>query len=228
ATERMTRSLKKGPDGKCSTTDRGPSPQKPRTPPTRKIAGKGLTRIVEGLKVLEREEFGDDYEALLQAEEDAEQHGSDNDEGSLDGPGEGRQRAWKKRGQKRTTRRVNMQPSRAKPKSENEPPSTEHASNNLAHAKHGHAQPDIYEDETATPRKETDRERNRGDKEQMAEESAQIDEEATSPLPSTTQHPQQGATGARKGRPVKAEAHVNYRALKIQRKAPGRGRFRRR
>lgn len=230
AFEKTTKSLRPGIDVKHSSKSLGLSPQKPRTPPTRKIAGKGLTRIVEDLKVLEEEEFNDDYEALLEAEGTADFYGADGDEGVVEESGEGKQRVWKKKGQKRTTRRVHMQPSRAKPKHEVGPPNAAHGpSSSSSHTKHGDAQP-IYEDETATPQKKvTSGREGRSLRHDAREMGEIIEEDPTSPTPTERQHTQGGEmAGARKGRPVKASAHVNYRALKIQRKGPGRGRFRRR
>ncbi|KAI5290035.1 DNA replication regulator sld2, partial [Ascosphaera aggregata] len=139
---------------KHRATNAHASPKKACTPPTRKLAGNGLTRIVEELKALEEECFNDDLEAEMEART---RSGSKSADGHTPAePGEERQRIWKKKGQKRTTRRVNMKPSRAKPKTMIEPHVTEQE--DATHDRTGHREfaPDIYEDETARPRKFAD------------------------------------------------------------------------
>ncbi|KAK2759841.1 DNA replication regulator sld2 [Arachnomyces sp. PD_36] len=103
-----------------------------------KFMGKGLSALVQGLRDMEDERMDDDLAVLHEIE--AEQMGNINNKVSVkdsqvldnnddEEPPEGTvaiedqvpqqpRKQWKKKGQKRTTRRVNMKPNRAKPRPE--------------------------------------------------------------------------------------------------------------
>ncbi|KAI5292451.1 hypothetical protein KEM52_006348 [Ascosphaera acerosa] len=162
------------------------------------------------------------------------------------GDAAGGQRVWKKKGQKRTTRRVMIRPSRAKPKveSQGQGPAGQDGGDDGDDGDGGEAgrhgapeSPLIYEDETATmPRAAGDQPEVQGDsdsaRDDHSESAAASSDERGPPSRSRAGSSAAAPTApARKaGRPVKASAHANYRALKIQRgtRGGGRGRFRRR
>ncbi|KAK2802532.1 hypothetical protein FQN50_007338 [Emmonsiellopsis sp. PD_5] len=94
-----------------------------------KLVGKGLSAIVQGLRDIREEKLDEDLDILREIEaEQAGQHDNVviNDSqapgdlaavGDADGTVESpAKRQWKKKGQKRTTRRVIMRPTRTKPK----------------------------------------------------------------------------------------------------------------
>lgn len=87
------------------------SPVAVRKPPI--FIGKGLTALVQGLRDMEEEENWEDLEALREVEERAAR--SENtvevgDSQALGNEAGKPNRIWKKKGQKRTTRRVKMKP----------------------------------------------------------------------------------------------------------------------
>jgi len=90
-------------------TTGGLSPIAARKPP--QFVGKGLSALVQGLRDMEEERMEDDMDVLREME--AEQNVMDNNkvdvEDSQAGDGAG-QKPYKKKGQKRTTRRVRMKP----------------------------------------------------------------------------------------------------------------------
>ncbi|KAN0078679.1 DNA replication/checkpoint protein [Elaphomyces granulatus] len=84
-----------------------------RKPPI--FIGKGLTALVQGLRDMEEEQNLDDLEALREVEAERAAKASENtievgDSQALENEGEKQNRTWKKKGQKRTTRRVKMKP----------------------------------------------------------------------------------------------------------------------
>lgn len=86
----------------------GLSPIAARKPP--QFVGKGLSALVQGLRDMEEERMEDDMDVLRELE--AEQDAMDNPEVDVQGSqagGAGR-KPYKKKGQKRTTRRVRMKP----------------------------------------------------------------------------------------------------------------------
>ncbi|OJJ48668.1 hypothetical protein ASPZODRAFT_50108, partial [Penicilliopsis zonata CBS 506.65] len=91
----------------------GMSPIAVRKPPV--FVGKGLSALVQGLRDMEEERLDEDWEILkeIEAENAAanEAQVADSQAGVANGP----TRVWKKRGQKRTTRRVKMKPVITKP-----------------------------------------------------------------------------------------------------------------
>jgi hypothetical protein len=85
---------------------------------------KPLSQIAAEMRRREDERHDDDLDALREMEnEDTDVMAGDNQPTEIpaagDGVGGGTQRVWKKKGQKRTTRRVIMRPSRVKARDEN-------------------------------------------------------------------------------------------------------------
>jgi hypothetical protein len=132
---RRTNPLRLGGLKNINETADSTSPIAVRMPP--KLVGKGLSTLVKGLRDMEDEKLDDDLDVLRELE--SEQMGNANNNvavgdsqvpgnygedfpreiGVADGqdPPQPRKQ-WKKKGQKRTTRRVNMKPVRSKPKPE--------------------------------------------------------------------------------------------------------------
>ncbi|KAJ5769242.1 hypothetical protein N7520_003801 [Penicillium odoratum] len=96
------------------TTNEGPglSPIASRKP--RQFAGRGLSHLVKGLREMEEERMEDEWDMLREIE--AEQEGFHFEVPEVKGPVTEKQQPYKKKGQKRTTRRVNIRPSISKPK----------------------------------------------------------------------------------------------------------------
>ena len=117
------------------------SPVYVRSPPPGKPAGKGLRALVEGLRGMEDEAWGDEEDVLREREMEggesqgragavlvgdsqvgerklgADGEGGSEEEEDLAGGKEGQggaKKAWRKKGQKRTTRRVTMKPNVAR------------------------------------------------------------------------------------------------------------------
>lgn len=119
----------------------GLSPIASRKP--QRFASKGLSHLVQGLRDMEEDRMDDDWDVMRQMEEEAEAEEASRIQVE-DSQGPNTNRKYKKKGQKRTTRRVVMRPvvRQAKPKpnaeynvqdsdSEGEPatvPETQHAS----------------------------------------------------------------------------------------------------
>ena len=84
-----------------------------------KFAGRGLSALVKGLREMEKERTQDDWDVLneIEAEQQQDQAGNvqvcDSQTAVNASPP---RRSWKKKGQKRTTRRVKMKPVVSKPK----------------------------------------------------------------------------------------------------------------
>ncbi|KAJ5623227.1 hypothetical protein N7490_011832 [Penicillium lividum] len=98
----------------ATTTNEGPglSPIASRKP--RQFAGRGLSHLVKGLRDMEEERMEDEWDMLREIE--AEQEGFHFEVPEVKGPVTEKQQPYKKKGQKRTTRRVNIRPSISKPK----------------------------------------------------------------------------------------------------------------
>ncbi|KAJ5111240.1 hypothetical protein N7532_001775 [Penicillium argentinense] len=94
----------------------GLSPMKSRQPG--RFHGKGLSTIVQSLRDMEEERMDDDWDVMREMEAEEEGFGYPIPE-SQPAPEEG-QRPYKKKGQKRTTRRVIMRPVTRQPKSRQE------------------------------------------------------------------------------------------------------------
>ena len=97
------------------TSTAGLSPIAARKPP--QFVGKGLSALVQGLRDMEEEKLDDDMDVLRELE--AEQEAGTNQNQDVDGvdvadsqnqTGNAGRRPYKKKGQKRTTRRVHMKP----------------------------------------------------------------------------------------------------------------------
>ncbi|KAJ5930291.1 hypothetical protein N7466_005784 [Penicillium verhagenii] len=101
----------------------GLSPIASRKPP--QLAGRGLSHLVQGLRAMEderlameEEQLEDEWEMLREIE--AEQEGFHFEVPESQGPVAEKQQPYKKKGQKRTTRRVNMRPTISKSKPQEE------------------------------------------------------------------------------------------------------------
>ncbi|PKY08294.1 hypothetical protein P168DRAFT_246742 [Aspergillus campestris IBT 28561] len=91
------------------------------------FVGKGLSALVQGLRDMEEERMQDDMDVLdeIEAEQYAAMMGEEEAAGVTDSqanPTEPFRRPYKKKGQKRTTRRVNMRPVLSKPKTKSSSP----------------------------------------------------------------------------------------------------------
>ncbi|KAJ5161080.1 hypothetical protein N7492_006472 [Penicillium capsulatum] len=84
----------------------------------RQFAGRGLSHIVQGLRAMEEERMDDDWDVLREIEEEQEAASFQVPESQ---PAQGISRPYKKKGQKRTTRRVNMRPVAPRPKPKPDP-----------------------------------------------------------------------------------------------------------
>jgi hypothetical protein len=96
-----------GPDGS------GHSPITSRKP--QKFASKGLSHLVQGLRDMEDDRMDDDWDVMREMEEEAEAEEASKVQVD-DSQGPGNTRKYKKKGQKRTTRRVIMRPVVHQPK----------------------------------------------------------------------------------------------------------------
>lgn len=101
------------------------SPMAVRMP--QKLFGKGLSDLVQGLRDIEDEKLDDDLDVLRELEMEQMNNSNDAVVGDSQNSGIGDDgvgdlqhpiKQWKKKGQKRTTRRVNIKPTRSKPKPE--------------------------------------------------------------------------------------------------------------
>lgn len=95
------------------------------------FVGKGLSALVQGLRDMEEERMQDDMDVLneIEAEQEASMMREEEAAGVTDsqaGPTEPARRPYKKKGQKRTTRRVNMRPVISKPKIKSSSPVSDH------------------------------------------------------------------------------------------------------
>lgn len=90
----------------------GLSPIAPRKP--LQFAGRGLSHLVKGLRAMEAEREDDEWDVLREIE--AEQEAAEIEVPDSQYPAEQPKRPYKKKGQKRTTRRVIMRPVAPRPK----------------------------------------------------------------------------------------------------------------
>lgn len=95
-----------------NTDGSGLSPIKSRQPGI--FHGKGLSTIVQGLRAMEEEQMDDDWDIMREME--AEEEGLSYPIPTIQDNPESTERPYKKKGQKRTTRRVNMRPVIRQPK----------------------------------------------------------------------------------------------------------------
>lgn len=104
-----------------STNDgAGLSPIASRKPP--QYAGRGLSHLVQGLRAMEEERLEDEWDMLREIEAEQEMMDFEDPE---DQPVEENAKPYKKKGQKRTTRRVIMRPVIPKPKAKTQDPGPE-------------------------------------------------------------------------------------------------------
>ncbi|GIC86841.1 protein sld2 [Aspergillus udagawae] len=96
-----------------SANPNGLSPIAVRKPP--QFVGKGLSALVQGLRDMEEERLEDELDVLREIE--AEQAALNVEVADSQAPAENIGRPWRKKGQKRTTRRVRMKPVISKPTS---------------------------------------------------------------------------------------------------------------
>lgn len=94
----------------------GLSPIASRKP--RQFAGRGLSHIVQGLRAMEEERMDDDWDVMREIEEEQEAASFQIPESQ---PAQENSRPYKKKGQKRTTRKVNMRPVVPRPKPRPDP-----------------------------------------------------------------------------------------------------------
>ncbi|KAJ5124332.1 uncharacterized protein N7515_008157 [Penicillium bovifimosum] len=106
------------PASSANPDDPGFSPVASRK--VQKFASKGLSHLVQGLRDMEEERMEDDWEVMREMEEAAEAEEAARNPVEED-QGADKNRKYKKKGQKRTTRRVVMRPVFHKPKPESNP-----------------------------------------------------------------------------------------------------------
>ncbi|KAJ5970763.1 uncharacterized protein N7479_000681 [Penicillium vulpinum] len=87
-----------------------------------RFASKGLTHLVQGLRDMEEDRMEDDWDVMREMEEEAEAQEAANIQVE-DSQGPDKNRKYKKKGQKRTTRRVTMRPVIHQPKPKSNPAS---------------------------------------------------------------------------------------------------------
>ncbi|RAK95090.1 protein sld2 [Aspergillus ibericus CBS 121593] len=215
------------------------------------FVGKGLSALVQGLRDMEEEQMQDDMDVLHEIE--AEQAAL-NDVGDSQAPDEP---SWifKKKGQKRTTRKVRMKPVVSKPKPEPELPGSDNEEEDLdeeqtvvpetqhlapeaeAHdideveSLHTMSEPDFDSDpdydESKPARSKSFSERM---KEAIAADKPQEERQEKSPQPKPKEQEKEQEKKPR-ARKVNPAAHANYRSLKLcnkNTKARGGRRFGRR
>lgn len=262
-------------------TDAARSPTKVRRSPNKKLFGKRLSMLVKELRDMEDQKHDDDLDLLRDLEDGNEQEaGGDaanndptqedggDDEAGPEQPSPPPQQARKKKGAKRTTRRVNIKPVRAKPKKREATPEWEvydeegeqekqenHGSANedelasvaitvpkgrapksksapksqsaataavaaSADARDGGAAPSASEYEDI-PDDDDDDDDGDGNNEANGDGGGG-GAPKTSKAKSTARGTKKGksAKQAKQPRKINAEAHANYRSLKIQRKKP--------
>ncbi|KAI9925647.1 hypothetical protein ASPWEDRAFT_52264 [Aspergillus wentii DTO 134E9] len=209
------------------------------------FVGKGLSAIVQGLRDMEEERLEDDLDALREMEAEAE--GMNVDVADSQPPENNTGRPYKKKGQKRTTRRVRMKPVLSKPKPE--PRLGEQDSDDGGDDEEPAAIPDTQlpniaeEDEGGHDTDEAslhtmsepdiDSDPDYGDEkpksfsEKMKEAisvsgKGSQERQEKAPPPATKKEETKKAPG--RPRKVNPEAHANYRSLKIRsRGSRGRG-----
>ncbi|PYI07569.1 hypothetical protein BO78DRAFT_417688 [Aspergillus sclerotiicarbonarius CBS 121057] len=211
------------------------------------FVGKGLSALVQGLRDMEEEQMQDDMDVLHEIE--AEQAAM-NDVGDSQAPDEP-WRTFKKKGQKRTTRKVRMKPVVSKPKPEPQLPGSDGEGDDLdeeqtvvpetqhpapetkthdmdeVESLHTMSEPDFDSDpdydESKPTRSKSFSERM---KEAIAADKPQEERQEKAPQPKAKE--QEKKPRARKVNPA---AHANYRSLKLRNKntkGRGGGRFGRR
>lgn len=213
-----------------------------------KAAGRGLSALVKGLRDMEDEQFDEEMDVLREMEgggapsvkvakpkilvNDSQAPdmllgpdggGGSEDSDDFENDGNGRDgkpsKVWKKKGQKRTTRRVLMKPVTAKWKPEPE----------------WKGERNEEDEEAVVEETQVTRQKQKGDQDEYEEDEVHIDDEVEEPKE------QKGEAGeksegkkeglATKIKKISATAHANFRALKIknkQSKGKRGGRFGRR
>ncbi|KAJ5115049.1 hypothetical protein NUU61_000808 [Penicillium alfredii] len=137
----------------------GLSPMVSRKP--QQFAGKGLSHLVQGLRAMEEEQLDDDWDVLREIEADQEEANIEVADSQV--PIDEVRRPYKKKGQKRTTRKVTMRPvaPRAKPRpnpaaaTHDADPESDDELAAVPETQHLGASPNTYED--------NDQEENEGD-----------------------------------------------------------------
>ncbi|BDD62442.1 hypothetical protein MAP00_007409 [Monascus purpureus] len=92
----------------------GLSPTAVRKPPS--FVGKGLSALVQGLREMEEEHMEEEWNVMKEIEAEQKQQQQEEAENVQVTDSQAPERPWKKKGQKRTTRRVIMRPVLSKPK----------------------------------------------------------------------------------------------------------------
>lgn len=233
------------PDGSANE----PDPITVRMP--QKFVGKGLSQLVQGLRDMEDEKLDEDFDTLNEIE--AEQQ---NNQAATQRPDDPEvtatptKRTWKKRGQKRTTRRVTMRPLRSKPRPEPEWKVLDDVSEDESAAV-----PETQVFSASNTQNQESGSKGAGDENASEQEQeqglvvAEDDSEFDPGSPCENQTKEYSANSImaivvnnkgddkasaikdqapekKQARKIKPEAHANYRALRIRNKGTrGRGRF---
>lgn len=226
----------------------GLSPIAVRKPP--QFVGKGLSALVQGLRDMEEERMEDDMDVLREIE--AEQAAMNVEVTDSQAQESNAGPVFKKKGQKRTTRRVRMRPvvTKSKPEpqmagsdedTENDAanesgdelaavPETQHANASNAHdsddaaSLHTMSEPDLdSDDDYEEPSRPLARSKSFTEK---MKEAIGVNKLPSKNSPEKPSQPQVKETEKKQPRPrkVNPEAHANYRSLKIRnRGSKGRG-----
>lgn len=240
--------LRRSNFGRYGGTVGGFSPTAVRKP--QPFVGKGLSAIVQGLRDMEEERLQDDTDVLreIEAEKEAEQAAANVEVDDSQAQTTALQPTRKKKGQKRTTRRVTMRPvvvprptrqSQSKeldgesddgaavpetqhPETADEPEIDDTASLHSISEPDLGSDPDYGEEPTANNTKtKTFSEKIREAISSVAKPQPKPRQKSSQPTP--TKHDEKKS----RARKVNPEAHANYRALKIRNKNT-KGRFGRR
>ncbi|KAJ9213018.1 hypothetical protein DTO166G4_5348 [Paecilomyces variotii] len=241
--------LRRSTSGRMGPPDAAPgalglSPVAVRKPP--RLFGKSLSALVQGLRDMEEEQMDDDWEILkeIEAEQLAEATANDVQEGDSQAPET--QQTWKKKGQKRTTRRVIMRPVISKPKpapewkapgdgAENEDESgvpetqvekqnggQDESANDVASDPDPDSDPDYDGDDSSVKKTSSFSEK-------MKAAFSSVLNIKNNDKSAVSANPEDAKPKRPAARKVNPEAHANYRSLKIRNKnSKGRGRFGRR
>ncbi|PWY87978.1 hypothetical protein BO94DRAFT_556432 [Aspergillus sclerotioniger CBS 115572] len=227
--------LRRSTSGRYDATNAGGlSPIAVRKRP--QFVGKGLSVLVQGLRDMEEEQMQDDMDVLNEIEAEQAALNDVGDSQAPDEPG----RTFKKKGQKRTTRKVRMKPVVSKPRPEPQlpgsddegehleeqdvVPETQHLNAPEAEADeveslHSISEPDFDSDPDYDESKPT---RSKSFSERMKEAiAADKPQEEPQKAPQPKAKEQEKKPPARKVNPA---AHANYRSLKLRNKnTKGRG-----
>ncbi|KAE8388627.1 DNA replication/checkpoint protein [Aspergillus alliaceus] len=235
--------------GATNPTGQGLSPINVRKRP--QFVGKGLSALVQGLRDMEEERLDDDLDVLREMEEEQAAVSTEVTDSQTVSNDTGR--TFKKKGQKRTTRRVRMKPVVTKPRRESQLPESEQedGTENTGYSEDELAavpetqQPAVHADEAggfsdfaslrsiSEPELDSDSDyeehakpltRNKSFSERMKEAIGSVKPPPTEKREKPSQPPVKEKETKPRERKINPAAHANYRSLKLRNKnSKGRG-----